>query len=127
MKLVSVIIPTRNRFNYLKLAIESVLLQTWKNIEIIIVDEASSDESVEYLNHLAYKGTIILIRNEKPTGGGNARNLGIAKASGYYIAFLDDDDTWLPVMIEMQVNLFESSKDVSLVTCSYSNITPGSQ
>jgi glycosyltransferase involved in cell wall biosynthesis len=125
MKLVSVIIPTRNRYNYLKLAIESVLLQTWKNIEIIIVDEASSDESVDYLNKLASNGTIILIRNDKPTGGGNARNLGIAKANGYYIAFLDDDDTWMPNKIELQISLFESSKDVSLVTCSYLNIILG--
>jgi glycosyltransferase involved in cell wall biosynthesis len=125
MKLVSVIIPTRNRYNYLKLAIESVLLQTWKNIEIIIVDEASSDKSVDYLNNLASNRTIILIRNDKPTGGGNARNLGIAKANGYYIAFLDDDDTWMPNKIELQISLFESSKDVSLVTCSYLNITPG--
>lgn len=127
MKLVSVIIPTRNRYNFLKLAIESVLLQTWNNIEIIIVDEASSDESVGYLDDLVSNGTICLIRNKKPTGGGNARNLGIAKASGYYVAFLDDDDTWLPNKIEKQVNLFESSKNVSLVTCSYFNTTPGSK
>lgn len=127
MKLVSVIIPTRNRYNFLKLAIESVLLQSWKNIEIIVVDEASSDESVDYLNELVSNGTIILIRNVKPTGGGNARNLGVEKANGYYIAFLDDDDTWFPNKIELQIRLFESNKNASLVTCSYLNITPGSK
>lgn len=104
--LVSVIIPTYNRFNYLLNAIESVKSQTYPNIEIIVINDASTQS--EYYSHKFEGVTIInLSCNSKHKFGygcaGFIRNYGIKIASGDYIAFLDDDDIWLPNKIELQI------------------------
>ena len=103
---VSVVIPSYNRYKYLKNALESVFNQTYENIEIIVVNDASTQK--EY-----YEATfrnvkfIHLEQNQKEIHGfgpGNIRNFGIDKASGDYIAFLDDDDYWFPNKIQKQIN-----------------------
>lgn len=94
MKLVSAIITTHNRLSLLKRAVESALSQTYKNIEVIVVDDASTDGTPEYCNELPLR--YIYIPKEESRGGNHARNLGILAAKGEYVAFLDDDDYWLP-------------------------------
>jgi len=104
--LVSVIIPTYNRANTIIRAIESVLEQTYANIEIIIIDDASGDNTGGIVRGMV-NSRIKYIRHETNKGGGAARNTGIDESKGEYVAFLDSDDTWLPEKIEKQVKLFE--------------------
>lgn len=115
MKLVTAIITTHNRRTLLKRAIESIFQQSYSNIELIIVDDASTDNTYEECQNLPLK--YIYIPKEESKGGNYARNIGIKAAKGEYIAFLDDDDYWLPEKIERQVLLLEN-KDCELVYCS---------
>src|SRR5258708_6876493 len=107
MDKVSVIIPTFNRFNYLLTAIDSVKNQTHKNIEIIIINDCSTQQ--EYYNY-KFEGCIVLnldtnSRNKFGFGNpGYVRTLGMRIASGKYIAFLDDDDCWFPDKLTLQLN-----------------------
>ena len=105
---VSVIIPTYNRAHLVGRAIRSVLAQTYQDFEIIVVDDASTDNTEEVVNsfndpHIRY------IRHEKNHGGAAARNTGINVARGEYIAFQDSDDEWLPEKLEKQMKVFESA------------------
>lgn len=113
-KLVSVIVTTHNRCDLLKCAIESVLNQTYGNIELIVVDDNSSDNTQELTRSLKEK--IIYMRHNKCLGGAAARMTGSKKASGEYIAFLDDDDQWTPNKLEKQLPVIEKSPpEVGLV------------
>lgn len=119
-KKVSAVITTHNRLNDLKNAINSVLEQTYKNIELIVVDDNSDDETKEYMENFAkenYNIKYIRISKDESKGGNYARNKGIDLSSGEYIAFLDDDDIWLPTKIEKQVKVIEKNKDIGLVYC----------
>tara|TARA_B110000046_G_scaffold184414_1_gene222837 strand:+ start:1233 stop:1952 length:720 start_codon:yes stop_codon:yes gene_type:complete len=114
MAKVSVIIPTYNRFNYLLNTIKSVKEQTYKNLEIIVVNDRSTQE--EYYNYDWGGNNITIIhldKNSKDTFGfaspGNTRNKGIEISTGKYIAFCDDDDIWFPKKIELQLNAMEKS------------------
>jgi len=105
---ISVIIPSYNRFEYLLNAIDSVKNQTYSNIEIIVINDGSTQK--EYYEH-NLSSEIIKIdlqTNQKNIIGyvseGYIRNFGINKASGEYLAFLDDDDIWMPEKLEMQLN-----------------------
>ena len=105
--LVSVVIPSFNRLDYLLRAIESVLNQTYSKTEIIVVNDGSTEEG--YLEHKYIKDIkqVNLEQNQKIINGfgpGNIRNFGINKASGEWIAFLDDDDLWLKDKLEIQLN-----------------------
>ena len=101
----SAVITTHNRKNLLIKAIDSVLNQTYKNLECIVVDDASSDDTYDAIKGYIDNAIITYIRiNEEETKGGNyARNLGVLASSGDYIAFLDDDDEWMPTKIEKQL------------------------
>lgn len=114
MKMVTAIITTHNRLDLLKRAIDSVYAQTYPNIELIVVDDASTDGTLEYCKNLPLQ--YIYIPKEESKGGNYARNQGIRAAKGEYVAFLDDDDYWLPTKLEKQVALIES-KDCELVHC----------
>src|SRR5437868_2651965 len=89
----SVIIPTFNRARLLKQAIDSVRTQTCRDYEIIVVDDGSTDGTVDYLASL---GDHVRIRRQANRGPGAARNLGAQEARGQYLAFLDSDDVWFP-------------------------------
>lgn len=103
--LVSVIIPLYNRQNTIVRAVESVLNQTYKNIEIIIVDDCSSDDGCKIIeNKYKLNDRIHLIKLKKNSGACVARNVGIDAAKGKYIGFLDSDDEYLPLKIELQIN-----------------------
>ena len=108
MPAVSVIIPTYNRAEFLRLAITSVLNQTFQDFEIIVVDDASEDHTHEVMNNLNDK-RIKYIRHEVNKRVSAARNTGVLHSSGDYIAFLDDDDEWLPSKLQRQVALLEDS------------------
>lgn len=108
--LVSVIIPSYNRLGYLREAIESVLHQTYLNLEILIVDDGSTDETREYVAGLAGEQTGIVYIPLKHTGLIAAvRNAGLREANGEYIAFLDSDDLWCRDKIEKQLRVMKGS------------------
>lgn len=119
MKKVSVIIPTYNRANYLQLTLDSVLNQSYRNIEIIIIDDGSPNDETEVLcgryNNVQY------YRINNSGGPAKPRNEGLKKCTGDYIAFLDDDDIWFSNKIEEQVKILEQSKSFGLVH-SYCNV-----
>lgn len=113
MDLISVVIPTHNRRIILERAIQSVLNQTHSLIEIIVVNDGSTDDTLQYLKSL--KDDRIKFFNIYPGKGGNhARNFGIRKAKGVYIAFLDDDDEWVDNKLEKQLEVFKN-KEIGLV------------
>ena len=126
--LVSVIIPTFKRSNFILRAIESVLNQTYENIEIIIVDDNEGDNEFSKLTKKILKrfidnGEIVYVKHRTNKGISAARNTGIKKAKGDYIAFLDDDDEFLPKKIELQLDIFNKSKNnVGLVYGAYLEI-----
>ncbi|MFK7803306.1 MAG: glycosyltransferase family 2 protein, partial [Anaerolineae bacterium] len=110
MSLVSVIIPTFNRADFIVASLESVLAQTYRPLEIIIVDNGSTDDTLARLEPYADK--IILCHEPKSgMGGSYARNTGLDHATGDYIAFLDSDDLWRPTKIEKQVELLQKNRD----------------
>jgi glycosyltransferase involved in cell wall biosynthesis len=103
-KLISVVIPAYNRAATLSRAINSVLHQTYRNVEAIIIDDASSDDVLNVVANYN-TGAIRCIRHEVNKGGAEARNTGIANANGEFLAFLDSDDEWLPGKLEKQMAL----------------------
>lgn len=104
--LVSIITPTFNSEEYLGQTINSVLNQTYKNWELILVDDCSTDKTIELIKSYQKKHpNISLIKNTSNQGAGVARNKGINAAKGDFIAFLDADDLWKPNKLEVQINL----------------------
>jgi glycosyltransferase involved in cell wall biosynthesis len=110
--LVSVIIPNYNYGRYLSDAINSVLNQTYSNIELIVVNNGSTDDSNEILKSFQDKLVVI---NQDNRGQSGARNRGLQASSGNLIAFLDADDTWRKDKLEKQIRLISSEKQ--LVYC----------
>ncbi len=114
--LVSLVLPTHNRPEMLKEAIQSVCSQTMQDYELIIVDDAS--ESVVNASELKKQFNIANLRvsrNSVAQGGAESKNIGVSLANGTYIAFLDDDDKLAPEYLEQAVTLLESEADVELV------------
>jgi glycosyltransferase involved in cell wall biosynthesis len=107
--LISVIIPTYNRGWIIKEAIDSVLAQDFKDFELIVIDDGSTDNTLDILNSFECK---IKVLRQNNRGVSAARNRGIAAASGRLIAFLDSDDLWLPGKLTGQVDFFKSTPDV---------------
>ena len=114
---ISVVIPTRNRAELLPRAVGSVLAQTWTDFELIIVDDHSTDATPAVIAGFA-DGRIRSFRHERNSGQSKALNTGIEHARGEYVAFLDDDDEWLPAKLAAQVALLDSARpEVGLVYC----------
>jgi glycosyltransferase involved in cell wall biosynthesis len=116
MPQVSVIIPTHNRVALLRRAIASVLAQTVGDFEIVIADDASDDETRQMVTSIG-DARIRYIRHSKTLGASAARNTAIANAIGEYIAFLDDDDEWLPDKLERQLQHMATIDKTVGVTC----------
>lgn len=110
--LVSVILPVFNTEKYVTESVESVLNQTYKNIEIICINDGSTDNSLEILKTFGEK--ITLINLEKNGGISVARNAGIEVAKGDYIAFMDADDVWTSEKIEHQINEFMKNEKLQI-------------
>ena len=114
---VSVVIPTCNRAGSLPRAVGSVLAQTWTDFELLIVDDHSTDETPAVTARFA-DGRIRSFRHERNSGQSKALNTGIEHARGEYVAFLDDDDEWLPGKLAAQVALLDAAPPaVGLVYC----------
>lgn len=101
--IVSVIMPVYNGETYLRQCLDSVVNQTLKEIEIICVDDGSSDRSVEILKEYAAKDARVMVLQQENAGAGAARNNGLSKASGKYLSFLDSDDFFETDMLEKAV------------------------
>lgn len=117
--IVSAIITTHNRKDLAEKAINSVLSQIYKNIELIVVDDASEQSISEYFRSMAdQKGfTYIYINPEESLGGNHARNVGIDASKGDLIAFLDDDDEWMPEKTTLQLDFLQTHPDYGVVSC----------
>jgi len=123
--LVSVIIPTYNREHLLDRAVKSVLNQTYQNFEIIVVDDASTDDTEKVIKRFNDK-RIKYIKHKINSGGSAApRNTGIKAAQGNYIAFQDSDDEWLPEKLEKQMKTFEEFPKTKVVYSGFWRIENG--
>lgn len=119
--LVSAIIPTFNRESTVARSVRSALGQTYVNLEVIVVDDGSSDGTFAALRE--FEGRIVLL--QQPNGGpSKARNLGASKARGEILAFLDSDDEWLPDKIEKQVRIMQAYGP-TMACCICNALTPG--
>ena len=112
---VSIVIPTYKRSNYLKLTLESIAAQTFKDFEAIVVDDGSPDDSAEIVCKAFDFCHYVKITNSG--GPAKPRNMGIELAKGKYIAFVDDDDLWLPEKLEKQVAILDNHEHYGLVHC----------
>lgn len=125
MPQVSVIIPTYNSASYLREAVESVLSQTYRDFEILVIDDGSTDETPEIVKRY---GRQVRYLHQSNSGVAVARNRGISESQGQYVAFLDSDDTWFPRKLECQMEaltrarLARASSTAYLVT--RSDLTP---
>ena len=111
--MITVITPTYNRAKYISNAIDSVVLQTYPDWELLVIDDNKPDSdarkaTAEVMSHYT-DPRIHYIQNEKNMGGAGARNVGISHAKGEYIAFLDDDDMYLPDRLRVQVEAMEKN------------------
>jgi glycosyltransferase involved in cell wall biosynthesis len=106
---ISVVIPTRNRRHLLKLALGSVLRQADVDTEVIVVDDASTDDTAEMVSGLANR-RIRFLRQPLCSGVSASRNRGIGEATGEWIAFLDDDDLWAPQKLTQQLEAAEAAR-----------------
>ena len=111
MSMVTVIIPTYNRARYVCQALDSVLNQTYRDFDVIVVDDGSTDETSQLLE--SYKDRVTCIRQDNQ-GRAAAKNAGLSHAQGKYVAFLDSDDIWCPDKLERQVNFLETRPELSL-------------
>ncbi len=108
---ISIVMPIYNGEEYIFKSIESIIIQTYFNWELIIVDDCSSDNSRLILNSFAETDSRIkLYINSSNMGPAYSRNLAIEKASGKYVAFLDSDDIWMPSKLEKQFTFMENNK-----------------
>ena len=113
--LVSVVIPVFNGASYVAKAVQSVQDQTMRDVEIIVVDDGSTDGTQEILMELERAATDIRMVSQEHQGSSVARNTGIERARGDFIAFLDCDDVWLPEKLAKQLDYFEKHPEVGLV------------
>lgn len=109
-ELVSIVIPVYNAEKYIAETIESVLKQTYKNWELILVDDCSSDNSIGVIKPYLSDPRIRLLKNRQNLHAALTRNKGIKSAKGRYLAFLDADDMWLPEKLEKQISFMEEQQ-----------------
>jgi glycosyltransferase involved in cell wall biosynthesis len=122
---VSVVIPTHNRGNIVGRAVRSALEQTLSDIEVIVVDDGSTDDTADVLSELD-EPRLRTVHLPLKGGVAHARNVGIAQARAEWVALLDDDDEWLPRKLESQIERADATNDarVGAVYCSLKFITP---
>jgi glycosyltransferase involved in cell wall biosynthesis len=118
---VSVVIPTYNREDYVVAAVESVLHQTWPNVEVVVVDDGSKDRTAEVL--APYAGRITFLRQQN-TGLAGARNAGWRASTGELVGFLDSDDLWDRRLVEEVVRVFRERPEADAVALAEREIDP---
>lgn len=117
--LVSVIIPANNGEKYLAEAFESVFNQTYTNYEVIIVDDGSTDHTMQIIEN--YERPLSLIR-QRHLGAGAARNSGVRNSQGEFIAFLDQDDYWISTKLENQISVLNNNPEIDGVIAQVKNV-----
>jgi len=122
--LVSIITPNYNCACFLSQTIESVIAQTYKNWELLIIDDCSTDNSIDIIEKYINKDIRIKLFKTKCNSGSpiEPRNIGIQNAHGRFIAFLDSDDLWLPYKLERQIPFF-NNVNVVIIYSNYEKIT----
>jgi len=110
--LVSVIIPTFNGAKYIRETLESVFGQTYRSLEILVVDDGSTDDTAELVDSYGPRATVI---RQAQQGHPAARNSGVRRATGCFLSFLDHDDIWQPNKIELQIECFRNDAALDLV------------
>jgi glycosyltransferase involved in cell wall biosynthesis len=128
LPLVSVVIPAYNAEDFIAETLNSVISQTYKNIEVLVVDDGSKDKTPQIVQSLAQKDSRIILLQQKNAGVAAARNLGIQTSHGEYIAPVDADDIWYPEKLEKQVEcMLNSDNSVGLIYCWSVNINEKSE
>jgi glycosyltransferase involved in cell wall biosynthesis len=118
MMTVTTVIPVYNRAQFIGRALESVRVQTYPSTEVIVVDDASTDETPYVIEGLAKTlGNLILIRLPENVGAAQARNIGAKAAKGDLIAFLDSDDWWYPEKLGKQIANLQRDREIVAVSC----------
>lgn len=118
--LISIVMPTHNRSDFLMEAVNSVLKQTYTNWELFIIADACTDNTSDVIKPYLKDKRIHFYNSEKNLGGAGARNYGMNLIGGNYVAFLDDDDVWLPKKLEVQLNFLIEHTETALVYCNFS-------
>ncbi len=126
MKKVSIIIPTYNRSAKLKKSIESVLQQSYTNFELLIVDDASTDDTQEMVEAISDK-RIRYIKQTVNGGASAARNEGVRQADAPLIAFQDSDDIWKPEKLEKQMAYWQEHPEYAMIYCAYKKYIDGQE
>lgn len=121
MDVISVIVPIYNVEKYLVRCLQSIIKQTYQNLEIILVDDGSTDTSGKLCDKFAEKDSRIIVIHKKNGGLSDARNVGIDKSSGSYLVFVDSDDWIDPDMISILYNVAQKNNS-DIIECSYRNI-----
>lgn len=127
MPLVSVIIPTFNRAYCIARAIDSALTQTYHDIEVVVVDDGSTDNTSELMHSLYAKDKRVVYIPQANTGVAGARNTGLAAARGEFLALLDSDDIWLPWKLELQMACLQRFPEIGMVWSDMEAIDPDGQ
>lgn len=122
---ISVIVPIYNVEKYLENCLQSIINQTYQNLEIILIDDGSTDESGFICNKYAQKDSRILVKHIRNAGQANARNIGLDMATGDYISFVDSDD-WLEKNMLAELLTLCLDNDAQVSSCGYQKITKNS-
>ena len=115
--IVSIVMPAYNAQDYIKQSIQSVINQTYDNWELLVINDGSSDKTVAVVE--SFKDSRIILFSQKNFGVSKARNYGIKKAKGKYIAFLDSDDLWKKEKLYIQASYMEKYKNIVLTYSDY--------
>lgn len=118
--LISVIVPIYKVENYLNCCVNSIINQTYKNLEIILIDDGSPDKCGKICDDFNKEDTRIKVIHKKNNGLGSARNTGLDVCNGEYISFVDSDDYIMPDLIE---SLYNEIYDCDYVSCGYTHLT----
>lgn len=121
---VTVIMPVYNGERYLEQAVQSALSQTYRNFELIVVDDCSTDQSTKIIEQHLSDDHVVFLQNEKNMGVAASRNHALKFAKGDLITFLDQDDVWLPHKLEIQVAALQAHPEVGLLHADYARIDP---
>ncbi|MCH2228037.1 MAG: glycosyltransferase [Candidatus Caenarcaniphilales bacterium] len=122
--LISVVIPSYNQAKYVADNINSILQQTYKNFEIIFIDDGSTDNTEEVLKPFIDKDSRLKYFKQVNSERAVARSYGISKAEGKYVCLVDSDDTWLPNKLETQLNIMENNPNIVLCYAAVNRINP---
>ena len=121
MPFFTVIIPLYNKEMYIENAIKSILNQTFTDFELLIINDCSTDKSIEIASKFAFE-KVQIIHHEKNSGLAATRNTGIKKATSNYVTFLDADDVWKPNFLESVFQLIQNFPEARIFATNYEEI-----